>query len=352
MMSEDLNTKIIKAMHRIEQLYFETDGKCYLSFSGGKDSMVVLALIKMCSDCLTIPNNAIKAVFCNTRIELDATVEFVEWVKDNYYSNVEVIYPEKTFSYVISEYGKPIKSKMKSDFIDRYQRNGDEKSLSFQYMIGVGENGKTYSKTKIANKDLHIISDDFDIKISNKCCEFLKKKPFSNYNKQNDIKGYLLGIRMDEGGARQLSAEKRLLNGGTVCTAQKGNQIVKMPIIDWTDDNIQEFIEYYKIPLSKAYTEYGMTRTGCIGCPFSRHLKEDLEILKEKEPNKYKACMFWLKDVYIAQNVSLPFDKDYEEERKYTWLKDGGYFDIRMDMLAKYRPEGLRQRFKDKRLFK
>ena len=49
-MSKELNTKIVNAMERIEQLVRMTDGKCYLSFSGGKDSTVVLALIKMCQD--------------------------------------------------------------------------------------------------------------------------------------------------------------------------------------------------------------------------------------------------------------------------------------------------------------
>ena len=46
---DTLEKKITDAMHRIEELYHETDGKCYVSFSGGKDSTVILALIKMCA---------------------------------------------------------------------------------------------------------------------------------------------------------------------------------------------------------------------------------------------------------------------------------------------------------------
>lgn len=30
----ELDKKIANAMHRIESLYFQTDGKCYVSFSG------------------------------------------------------------------------------------------------------------------------------------------------------------------------------------------------------------------------------------------------------------------------------------------------------------------------------
>jgi len=42
----------------------------------------------------------------------------------------------------------------------------------------------------------------------------------------------------------------------------------------------------------------------------------DLKYLYFHEPNRYKASMFWLKDVYIAQDVRLPFDEAYERERE------------------------------------
>ena len=46
--------------------------------------------------------------------------------------------------------------------------------------------------------------------------------------------------------------------------------------------------------------------------------------------------MFWLKDVYIAQNVVLPFDKEYEKERVEKWKE---YEPMRYEMLKKYRPD-------------
>ena len=50
----NLDVKITQAQERIESLYNDTKGKCYLSFSGGKDSTVILALIKQCEDLLLI----------------------------------------------------------------------------------------------------------------------------------------------------------------------------------------------------------------------------------------------------------------------------------------------------------
>lgn len=119
-MNDYLEIKVTNAMHRIEDLYFQTNGKCYLSFSGGKDSTVILALIKMCEDVLTIPKNGIPVVFCDTGIELGATKDFVIWVKNNWYKNVEIIRPEKTFSWIVKNKGKPMKSKIKSQFLSRF----------------------------------------------------------------------------------------------------------------------------------------------------------------------------------------------------------------------------------------
>ena len=334
---KSLEIKIADAMHRIEDLYNETDGKCYVSFSGGKDSTVILALIKMCIDIYTLPTDGIKAVFSDTGIELGATRDFVKWCKDNWYSNIEIIRPEKTFSWVIENHGKPIKSKMKSEFIARFQKTGRKDTLSFEYMIGDGSNGKSYARIKIADRDLHLIHDDLDIKVSDSCCKWLKKKPFEKYNKENDVRGYILGERMAEGGARALNNDKRIANGGKLCTKTKGNYIVKLPIIDWTDNDLDEFIKKYNVPLSKAYTEHGYERTGCFLCPFSHQLSDNLEKLHTYEPNRYKAAMFWLKDVYIAQNVKLHFDEQYEFERQQKWAKD--YERMRYEMLLEYRPE-------------
>ena len=226
---------------------------------------------------------------------------------------------------------------MKSEMLSRYKRKKETNENAFKYLMGINNEGKNYAKTKIADKDLHMMHDDFDIKVSSKCCEVLKKKPFEIWQKENGMKGSIQGIRTGEGGSRELSAIKRVQNGGKLCTATKGKYIIKMPIIDWKEEDIEAFIKEYNVPLSKAYTTYGMSRTGCMGCPFALGIAQDLEVLWKYEPNRYKASMHWLKDVYIAQNVVLPFDEEYEKERLSKW-KDM-YEPMREEMLLKYRPK-------------
>ena len=128
---EDLDIKITNAMHRIEDLYYKTNGKCYLSFSGGKDSTVILTLIKLCEQIYTLPPNSIPAVFSDTGIELGATRDFVRWVKENWYPNVEIIRPKRTFSWILKNKGKPMKSKLKSEFIARWQKKKNQNSFNF-----------------------------------------------------------------------------------------------------------------------------------------------------------------------------------------------------------------------------
>lgn len=315
-----LNVK--KAKQRISSLYYQTSGACCLSFSGGKDSTVILTLIKQLG--LNIP-----AVFCDTQIELDATYNFVQWVSENYYP-VTIIKPEKSFSQILKEYGKPIKSKMKSCTLGTYQNNPNCQSARYLF-------GKKLGRVSIANKDFHILHPDFKIKASDRCCDYLKKEPFKKYMKERGGEGCFTGERVAEGGARAFNAERRVKEGKPICTRIiSGKYIVKSPIIDWSDEMVEEFIERENVPLSDAYTKYGRTRTGCCCCPFSKQLTEDLKNLHEYEPRKYKASMFWLKDVYIAQNVVLPFDEEYEKERIEKWKE---YEPMRYEMLKKYRPD-------------
>lgn len=334
----DLDAKVTEACHRIEELYYETDGKCYISYSGGKDSTVLLALVKLCEEVYTIPENAIPAVFANTGIEMGVTINFVKWVKENYYPNMITIRPSVSFDWVLKTHGKPLKSKLKSEYLGRWQSGKRTRTVMQNMIEGKTNNGKDARKIKLYDRDLHMLHDDFPIHASKKCCDYLKKKPFADFAKVNGMKGQATGLRQGEGGAREINANVRALSGARVCTSVDSKGFIKKaPIIDWTDEDVDEFIKKYNVPLSRAYTEYGFHRTGCMACPYAfKWLPNDLKYLHEHEPNRYKAAMHWLKDVYIAQNVILPFDEEYENERIKTWFEV--YEPMRQEMLRKYRP--------------
>jgi len=123
--SLSLSEKIEQTQLRIMQWYEYWDGDIYVSFSGGKDSTVLLDITqKLYPD--------IESVFLDTGLEFPEIRNFVKT------KNSTIIRPKITFGKVISEYGYPVISKenaqkikeirnTKSDFLKDKRLNGDNK---------------------------------------------------------------------------------------------------------------------------------------------------------------------------------------------------------------------------------
>jgi phosphoadenosine phosphosulfate reductase len=76
------------------------------------------------------------------------------------------------------------------------------------------------------------------------------------------------------------------------------------PIIDWSEDDVWEFIKAAGVPYNPLY-DHGYKRIGCIGCPFAGNRRKELD----KNP-KYKAA-------YIRAGAK------YLEYRKANGIKTG-----------------------------
>ena len=94
-----LERKIMITQTRIMEWYQKFNGNVYVSFSGGKDSTVLLHIArKMFPD--------IPAVFSNTGLEYYEIQRFTFW-----HDNVTTIRPKMRFDEVVSTYGYPLISK-------------------------------------------------------------------------------------------------------------------------------------------------------------------------------------------------------------------------------------------------
>lgn len=101
-----LDIKIRKTRQRIKEWveYYGEDG-VYVSFSGGKDSTVLLDIVRKIYP-------GIEAVFVNTGLEYPEIVDFVKQ-----HENVTILRPKKNFRQVLTEYGYPVISKEVSNAI-------------------------------------------------------------------------------------------------------------------------------------------------------------------------------------------------------------------------------------------
>lgn len=335
LVSAELEMGIVDALFRIKREYKQTEGQIYLSFSGGKDSTVVAALIKMANLPVNIP-----FVFANTGIELNATLEFV---KAYDYPNVQIVKPRKPAPLIWKEDGKPILAKGKSELMRTMQRSveegGDQLDTARGRMLISGEAEKAgvklnrRTKLALAQKHFHLIHQDLEYKVANRCCHYMKKMPFKDFAEQNEMNGTYTGIRVAEGGMRAL-AYKSCVSVKKV----KGKDFYQsMPIFDWSDEMVEEFIAAYDVEISDAYTVYGLDRTGCMACPFSKNLVNELKALYDHEPGKYRASMKMLGEVYMDSLIELPWDEKYmdayRERQKINDIRRAEMLDKHKDLL-------------------
>ena len=96
-----LDIKIRMTEFRIREWYNHYDGDVYCSFSGGKDSTVLLDIIRNTMGVYDIP-----AVFADTGLEYPEIRAFVKSVR-----GVVIVKPKMTFKQVIEKYGYPVISK-------------------------------------------------------------------------------------------------------------------------------------------------------------------------------------------------------------------------------------------------
>ena len=119
----------------------------------------------------------------------------------------------------------------------------------------------------------------------------------------------ITGERRDEGGMRSVPRSEQWSANNTMCFAETSDGKFRFrPLYYVSDADKAWYKEYYGIRYSDAYEVYGLTRTGCCGCPISYKAVDDLEKIKPYEPVVVRA----------AWNI---FGKSYKYRMKYNEYK-------------------------------
>lgn len=260
-----LERKIQVTQTRILEFGLKLDNKVCISFSGGKDSTVLLDMARR-----VFPD--IEAVFFDTGLEFPEVRAFVETV-----DNVKWIRPKMNFRKVIETYGYPIISKHIAGYIASARNNPD--STRAKYL-----RGDIPSKCFGFSGGKYYYLVDAPFKCSEYCCTVMKKQPMHRYFKDTGNHP-IIGTMASESMIRR---NQWLKNG---CNIMSGKTPMSKPMSFWTEQDVLEYIKRFDIQYASVYGEIvqdeggkyhttGYNRTGCVFCGFGSHL--------EKEPNRFQ----------------------------------------------------------------
>lgn len=294
-----LDIKIGLTRNRIREWVREygTDG-VYVSFSGGKDSTVLLHIVRE-----MYPE--IEAVFVNTGLEYPEIQKFVKT-----FDNVTILRPTMRFDEVIKKYGYPLIGKEVSQTI-WYARRGS--AWAKNYLEGKDSNGEAHElKQNMYAKYKPITETDFAV--SDKCCRVMKETPSDEYAKKTGKKP-IIGTMAAESKKRETAWLK------TGCNAFNSKSPISKPMSFWTEQDVLQYIKKYNIPIAPVYGDVvyaedpeqmrieemgvdgcgseqlattGCDRTGCIFCAFGCHLEKEpsrFQRLKQTHPRQYAYCI-------------------------------------------------------------
>lgn len=307
------------------------------SYSGGADSDILIDVIERTRTTFDLP--PVKYVFFNTGLEMEATKRHVKETGKKYGIEIEEVRPKINIVKATREHGVPFVSKIMSAGLEGWQKKGIPLSIADEYAQAEDKAAKRqelkerYPKCEttinficccnskgeprpniqlVINANKYML--DFikecppDFPISAKCCDYCKKQPA--HRVQNGYEMIITGERRDEGGMRSVPRSEQWNETNTMCFAETSDGKYRFrPLYYVTDKDKAWYKDYYGITYSDAYEVYGLTRTGCCGCPISYKAVDDLEKIRPYEPNVVKA----------AWNI---FGKSYEYRQKYVAYKE------------------------------
>lgn len=274
MQSLPLEAKIRMTKYRIRQWveYYGEDG-VYVSFSGGKDSTVLLDLVRQMYSNVT-------AVFVDTGLEYPEIREFVKT-----FSNVVWLKPKKNFKQVITEYGYPFISKEVSDKVDgarKYMQalndaqSRERESRTVRYawgiadLLGIDRRGEAKESPEYLSLKIGIIPSETSryqqvvgtyknkdgsvskycmprykffleapFNLSASCCRIMKKSPVHSYGRKTHKKPMTAQMASES----RLRTAQWLRNG---CNGFEMTSPISNPMSFWTEQDVLLYIELNK----------------------------------------------------------------------------------------------------------
>lgn len=277
-----LKLKVELSKNRIQQFYEHFDGKVYVSFSGGKDSTVLLHIVRS-----LFPE--VPAVFVDTGLEYPEVRSFIKS-----FDNVTILRPEMGFNKVITEYGYPVISKEVAQFIEDNRKNPNG------YTAKKFDPNSDYVKkygSRFCLAKWNFLKDS-DIKISSQCCRIMKKTPAKKFEKESGLKPFIATMAAES----NLRKQEYIKKG---CNSFESKRPASTPLGFWTEQDVLQYLVENNVPYCSVYGEIkqdkngkyyttGAKRTGCMFCMFGVHNEKSpnkFELMRETHPKVHDYCI-------------------------------------------------------------
>ena len=310
------------------------------SYSGGSDSDILIDMIETARKLFSLP--PVKYAFFNTGLEMQAIKNHVKKVAERYGVEITTYRPKINIVMATRKYGVPFVSKIMSGGLSEWQKKGIPLGIADEYDQAEDKAAKRQelrerypgcesvinflcccnsSGEPRPNIQLVINSSKYmrdfisecppDFKISAKCCDYCKKQVA--HSVQKGVEMVITGERRDEGGMRSVPRS----DNTALCFSETANgQFRFRPLYYVSDKDKAWYKERFNIKYSDAYEVYGLTRTGCCGCPISYKAVEDLEKIKPYEPNVVKAAWNIFGDSYRYREKYNEYKRKRMQEEK------------------------------------
>ena len=272
--------KILITQTRIMEWYHRNGGKVYVSYSAGKDSAVLLHMVRQ-----QFPD--VPAVFVNTTLEYPENIQLAKAAP-----NCIFLKPKMNFRQVLEKYGYPVIGKDVARTIYYARRGGRWANLRLKGLRNDGEGSSFRQRYK---RWAHLVDAPF--LIGDGCCEVMKEQPCMTFEKETGLSPFI----------GTLASESRRRTEGWLkagCNAFDSKRPRSAPLSFWTEQDILRYIDTYGVPLSKVYGEIvktdkgykttGAERTGCYACLFGCHLDKKpnrIQRLATTHPKLHAYCM-------------------------------------------------------------
>jgi phosphoadenosine phosphosulfate reductase len=197
-------------------------------------------------------------------------------------------------------------------FLRREKERIESLGYGFDFIIPRDKDGKQITMWKLIEKK------GFPTRKMRFCCEKLKETAGQNAF-------CVLGIRWAESARRKNSrfvyeqARKKIMTNNDneavrrmTENCMKKKKYMLNAIIDWTDEDVWEYIKERNLPYNPLYN-MGHKRVGCIGCPM-RHNKKELE-----DNPRWAALYKRAAQKYLENNAEKRENIKENVEAYYNW---------------------------------